>query len=736
MAFARRIIGKTLDLLNLQRHNDNYAEIETDLTNHESRITGAQSDITTHKASEKAHPAEHVTYSGAVVGATNIKEGLDNVKDTLDNVIIGGGDGTQAAAAAVSVSGTTYTTLKQRVDTEYLETDVKFTVVSEQLAETAEQVGVLGVTKAEQSDLDTTNNTVEIIQSTMMEKTTTDISVSQINKNLGKFDQTYMTEEFLQQIVGNTSINAVPADASLGKEKFTFRVLEGEASKNIFNADTITLQRYVNSTGGLTFNTSYSTSDYIPVLPNTTYVTNHFFSGAYYDSAKVFISTIAAAKFTTPANADSIRFTVPNGNVAQTQLEIGSVSTRYMSHKNTVRKDTIPTITNDLIGKGEIQADKLAFQTIVAVPSKNRFDKTTVTTSRYITDAGALVFSGGYNVTDYIPVTVQPYALNQLSFGNVICYDASKTYLGYVSRSSSVFTPLPGTAFIRFTVTDADLNTTQIEAGSIVTAYESFGNKVSADLITGLNIPKVPTVIRVTVATSGGDFTSASAALASITDASETKRYEIFVKIGTYIDTFRTKHYVDIIGEDKYQTIIDYTGTVETWNATSTVFAESQCTIKNLTLIGTDTKYPLHIDKATGKWTCVIENVRMIHKGSLTDATKAGTPLGVGLYPYQYLIVKNCEMIDRSGAFGSSGVYFHNQYDSIGTGYRSIRIEECRISGVTYGIRPNDVEGISQQNNDAYIINNDITATHQEYYYPENSPAWHLFKRGNEYTRG
>lgn len=148
MAFTRRIIGKTLDLLNLQRHNDNYAEIETDLTNHESRITGAQSDITTHKASEKAHPAEHVTYSGAVVGATNIKEGLDSIKDTLDNVIIEGGDGTQAAAAAVSVSGTTYTTLKQRVDTEYLETDEKFTVVSEQLAETADQITALDAAKA------------------------------------------------------------------------------------------------------------------------------------------------------------------------------------------------------------------------------------------------------------------------------------------------------------------------------------------------------------------------------------------------------------------------------------------------------------------------------------------------------------------------------------------------------------------------------------------------------------
>ena len=94
-------------------------------------------------------------------------------------------------------------------------------------------------------------------------------------------------------------------------------------------------------------------------------------------------------------------------------------------------------------------------------------------------------------------------------------------------------------------------------------------------------------------------------------------------------------------------------------------------------------------------------------------------------------------MIDETGAFGSSGVYFHNQTDAIGTGHRSIRIEECKISGVTYGIRPNDVEGVSAlQNNDAYIINNDITATHQEYYYPENSPSWHILKKGNEYTQG
>lgn len=120
MTFTRRIIGKTLDLLNLQRHNDNYADIENDLTNHDSRITGAQSDITTHKASTAAHPAEHVTYEGAIVGAANIKEGLDIVKTELNQAIISGDSGPEARAARASISGETYETLGDRLNDEYV----------------------------------------------------------------------------------------------------------------------------------------------------------------------------------------------------------------------------------------------------------------------------------------------------------------------------------------------------------------------------------------------------------------------------------------------------------------------------------------------------------------------------------------------------------------------------------------------------------------------------------------
>ena len=42
-----------------------------------------------------------------------------------------------------------------------------------------------------------------------------EITVSQINKNKGKLDQTYMSEEFLQQMAGTTPIHAVPAQESV-----------------------------------------------------------------------------------------------------------------------------------------------------------------------------------------------------------------------------------------------------------------------------------------------------------------------------------------------------------------------------------------------------------------------------------------------------------------------------------------------------------------------------------------
>ena len=49
------------------------------------------------------------------------------------------------------------------------------------------------------------------------------ISINKIDKNLGKIDQTYLTDELLQQIAGNAPVNSVPSNSSIVNDKLTPR---------------------------------------------------------------------------------------------------------------------------------------------------------------------------------------------------------------------------------------------------------------------------------------------------------------------------------------------------------------------------------------------------------------------------------------------------------------------------------------------------------------------------------
>ena len=62
------------------------------------------------------------------------------------------------------------------------------------------------------------------------------------------------------------------------------------------------------------------------------------------------------------------------------------------------------------------------------------------------------------------------------------------------------------------------------------------------------------------VAKSGGDYTSVQAALTSITTASDTNRYLVWVAPGVYTETVTMKPYVDIEGAGELLTTISYTG--------------------------------------------------------------------------------------------------------------------------------------------------------------------------------
>jgi hypothetical protein len=87
------------------------------------------------------------------------------------------------------------------------------------------------------------------------------------------------------------------------------------------------------------------------------------------------------------------------------------------------------------------------------------------------------------------------------------------------------------------------------------------------------------------VAKSGGDFTTITAALNSITDASTTNRYLVYVAPGVYTETVTMKQYVDIEGAGELTTRITQAGSAS--NTTGTLLGANNAELRFLTVVNT-----------------------------------------------------------------------------------------------------------------------------------------------------
>ena len=112
--------------------------------------------------------------------------------------------------------------------------------------------------------------------------------------------------------------------------------------KNLFNKNSVTNNRRIDSYGDPYVNNGYFLSDFIEILPSTRYTLskNTVDSGslncyALYDDNKNFIirSGFYASKthtFTTSSNAKYMRITDTDSNLDSLQVEFGSAATQYM----------------------------------------------------------------------------------------------------------------------------------------------------------------------------------------------------------------------------------------------------------------------------------------------------------------------------------------------------------------------------------------------------------------------
>lgn len=371
----------------------------------------------------------------------------------------------------------------------------------------------------------------------------------------------------------------------------------------------------------------------------------------------------------------------------------------------------------------------------------NLFNKATITPQRFINNSnnGALQYNADYFTSDYIDIgEYVGDSMNMTYRFTAAFYDSDKTWISTaagsatnISNTYSVAVPT-GAKYIRVSAANTNLNVVQVGIGLTSLQYYAYSDKkitkmnIEKDRVLGLLIPQTNHIYVGTTRT----YTSITAALNSITDANEYNKYIIHVDKGTYEETFHTKNYVDIVGENPYNTIINYTSNDESdWANRSTIYAESYTTLENLTITTTGAKYPLHCDGAYNvPYRVIVKNCILRHNGFTTiSPAPAGTAVGLGLYHSQHIELIGCE-IYGSDATGVADIYCHNSADTdeAHSKYRSLRIEHCLLGECTYGLRLQAIESNTMQDNDCWIIDITNNGTTPEYIQYSTKDSWHI----------
>lgn len=319
------------------------------------------------------------------------------------------------------------------------------------------------------------------------------------------------------------------------------------------------------------------------------------------------------------------------------------------------------------IADKSIQVNKLAFMPVIGTKSKNLFNKASAIQGKYVSYlTGELANHATYYASDWIEVSpVTTYtrkSLTQMAF-----YDINKVYisgLDGLTGEQATFTTPENCHYIRHSIPNSTaLQTEQIELGSISTDYVPFGGAIGHNQILPREKPN-----RVTVKSSGGDFTSIQTAIDSVT-ASRDNPCDIYIYPATYTEELVGRDWVNLIGMDRDSCIIQSLPTTGDTVKRDTLKCHFNMVVKNLTIKAENTKYCVH-DDGIGEHTFVLENCVLDKKA----VDNYGGAVGLGLKANQHFKIKNC--IVRGDNWG---VYFHNFNDQ--SANCTLEIENSRITG-------------------------------------------------------
>ncbi|MEB7723381.1 polysaccharide deacetylase family protein [Mammaliicoccus fleurettii] len=296
-----------------------------------------------------------------------------------------------------------------------------------------------------------------------------EISIYDINKNLGKIDQSFLSDDLIKQIAGNANVNAIPADNSITTEKVTNKAVTPEktnfaiASKNLFNIDAAIKDKAINkSTGLLESLSGWFVSDFIPVEKGQAYKRSKNAEILIYDINKQYISFYGNSdtSLTIPSTTSYVRLNIQSSNISEFQFEKGSTTTDFQEYGITVNglnldQNSIKanSISNDKIKDKTLEKSKVSF----IQESNNLFNIQTITRDKSLADNGNITDNINYVISDYIDVTPgETYNTNNKQYGYVL-YDSFKNYIGGRGQATTSVTIPTNAKYIRLNITNIHL---------------------------------------------------------------------------------------------------------------------------------------------------------------------------------------------------------------------------------------------------------------------------------------
>jgi hypothetical protein len=335
---------------------------------------------------------------------------VSQIQTQVNALVISGDSSPEAAQARVGSNGGLYTTLKMRLDAENVELNQKYFNLNEEIS----------------------NNQTIVLDQLAEKLSKGDVAVSDIDKNKGKFDQTYMTDGFLQQIAGTAPINAVPADYSITTKKLAFDPVIGTPSKNLFDKSTAINESWLLSTTGAVFSApDYFASQPIPVTPGATYSISPISGNTrvvFYDTNNALLALHDNKNtFAAPANAAYARLGNGNATLNTTQFEKNATPTAYAPFGATLDGSQLApnSVTHKEISFFAPPERLYSFKDAwIAWENNERFpvgflgDSTTDGAGTSVfTDANRHeaqdIAAGGFGRVDYINTKAYPYLLEQ-----------------------------------------------------------------------------------------------------------------------------------------------------------------------------------------------------------------------------------------------------------------------------------------------------------------------------------